>query len=232
MFCDKIIMVNIMKKYQLANYIYEHRIQLNMSQKELAAILGVTNKSVSKWETSAAIPRTNTLVKLAEIFNTSVDELFAEEESEDNSIDIITAGMLDDRVLERLNAEKNKTKAAYRISKKDAKLYLLILLSIFLIVFILSFALAFVDKDSVHFVTVEQGSILESREFSMLLAAFISGIYTGIVAFSRFLKRIPMVAAVIMVLFFPITVICIFSFGICFIIPISIQCIKVIREEK
>ena len=38
-------MVNVMNKYQLANYIYEQRKQLGLSQKELAAMLGVTNKS-------------------------------------------------------------------------------------------------------------------------------------------------------------------------------------------
>ena len=129
-----------MNKYQFANYIYEQRKQLGLSQKELASILGVTNKSVSKWETGAAIPRTNTLVQLAEVFNVSVDELFVEEEEEKpSSVQITTADSLDHLLNEKLNAEKDKRKAEIKISKKEAKLYLWLLLSIFLVVFVLSF---------------------------------------------------------------------------------------------
>ena len=60
-----------MANYELSNRIYELRTQKGLSQKELGAILGVSNKAVSKWETGTAIPKTETLIKLAEVFEIS-----------------------------------------------------------------------------------------------------------------------------------------------------------------
>lgn len=64
-----------MANYELSNKIYELRTQKGLSQKELGAILGVSNKAVSKWETGTAIPKTETLIKLAEVFEISTEEL-------------------------------------------------------------------------------------------------------------------------------------------------------------
>lgn len=64
-----------MANYELSNRIYELRTQKNLSQKELGAILGVSNKAVSKWETGTALPKTETLIKLAEVFEISTEEL-------------------------------------------------------------------------------------------------------------------------------------------------------------
>lgn len=64
-----------MANYELSNRIYELRTQKGLSQKELGAILGVSNKAVSKWETCTAIPKTETLIKLAEVFGISTEEL-------------------------------------------------------------------------------------------------------------------------------------------------------------
>ncbi|MBR5321312.1 MAG: helix-turn-helix transcriptional regulator [Clostridia bacterium] len=64
-----------MANYELSNRIYELRTQKGLSQKELGAILGVSNKAVSKWETGTAIPKTETLIKLAEVFEISAEEL-------------------------------------------------------------------------------------------------------------------------------------------------------------
>lgn len=64
-----------MANYELSNRIYELRTQKGLSQKELGAILGVSNKAVSKWETGTALPKTETLIKLAEVFEISTEEL-------------------------------------------------------------------------------------------------------------------------------------------------------------
>ncbi len=66
-----------MANYELSNRIYELRTQKGLSQKELGAILGVSNKAVSKWETGTAIPKTETLIKLAEVFEISTEELLS-----------------------------------------------------------------------------------------------------------------------------------------------------------
>ena len=47
----------------------------NMTQADLAAHLGVTDKAVSKWERDLACPDIALLPRLAEVFDISVDEL-------------------------------------------------------------------------------------------------------------------------------------------------------------
>jgi transcriptional regulator with XRE-family HTH domain len=51
------------------------RKEKGMTQKDLADQLGLTDKAVSKWERNLSCPDINTLPKLAEILETSVEEL-------------------------------------------------------------------------------------------------------------------------------------------------------------
>ena len=56
-------------------FLYTLRKEKGMTQAELAAKLGVTNKAVSKWETGEAMPETSLLLPISEIFGVTVDEL-------------------------------------------------------------------------------------------------------------------------------------------------------------
>ena len=49
--------------------------QKGMTQLELARQMGVTDKAVSKWERDLSFPDVTSLPKLAEVLDTSVDEL-------------------------------------------------------------------------------------------------------------------------------------------------------------
>ena len=51
------------------------RKEKGMTQNELAQKMNVTDKAVSKWETGAAVPTTETLVQLADFFGVSLDFL-------------------------------------------------------------------------------------------------------------------------------------------------------------
>jgi len=51
------------------------RREKGMTQKELADLLNITDKAVSKWERDLSFPDTQTIPKLAEIFGISVEEL-------------------------------------------------------------------------------------------------------------------------------------------------------------
>ena len=51
------------------------RKEKGMTQKELADQLGLTDKAISKWERDLSCPDINTLPKLAEILEISVEEL-------------------------------------------------------------------------------------------------------------------------------------------------------------
>ena len=51
------------------------RKEKGMTQKDLADMLNITDKAVSKWERNIAFPDTATIPKIAEIFGVSVEEL-------------------------------------------------------------------------------------------------------------------------------------------------------------
>lgn len=64
-----------MNKQTLGTMISSLRKEKEMTQLELAEMLNVTDKAVSKWERDLSCPDVNTLPRLAEIFDISVDEL-------------------------------------------------------------------------------------------------------------------------------------------------------------
>ena len=64
-----------MKKESLGTMIAARRKELGMTQLELAEKMGVTDKAVSKWDRDLSFPDVNSLPRLAEIFDMSVDEL-------------------------------------------------------------------------------------------------------------------------------------------------------------
>lgn len=51
----------------------------NMSQEQLANILGLSRQAVSRWETENAIPDTAIIIKLSELFHVKTDYLLKEE---------------------------------------------------------------------------------------------------------------------------------------------------------
>lgn len=55
--------------------IKELRLQHNMSQLELAKIIGVTDKAVSSWENNIKTPRMGTLQRIADYFNIKKSEI-------------------------------------------------------------------------------------------------------------------------------------------------------------
>jgi len=66
-----------MEKKTLGTVISTLRKERNMTQKELAAKLHITDKAVSKWERDLACPDINTLPLLAEQLGVSVDTLLS-----------------------------------------------------------------------------------------------------------------------------------------------------------
>lgn len=64
-----------MKKQTFGTMIATMRKENGMTQLELAEKMGVTDKAVSKWERDLSFPDINSIPKLADIFNVTVDEL-------------------------------------------------------------------------------------------------------------------------------------------------------------
>lgn len=59
----------------LGDNIRENREKLGINQVELAKLIGVSKQTVSNWENDNRIPPTQTLDKLANIFNVTTDSL-------------------------------------------------------------------------------------------------------------------------------------------------------------
>ena len=59
--------------------IKEFREEAQWTQKELAEKIGNVQRNVSNWENGSSEPDCATIVKLAEIFDVSIDELFGRE---------------------------------------------------------------------------------------------------------------------------------------------------------
>ncbi|MDR0904558.1 MAG: helix-turn-helix domain-containing protein [Oscillospiraceae bacterium] len=63
-------------KISISENIKRLRRERDMTQDDLASVMGVTSQSVSKWETGTAYPDVETIPLLANYFDVSVDDLF------------------------------------------------------------------------------------------------------------------------------------------------------------
>ena len=64
----------------LGETIYRLRTERNLSQGDLADALDVSRQSVSKWENNSAVPELDKLIKMAQIFDITLDELVTGEQ--------------------------------------------------------------------------------------------------------------------------------------------------------
>lgn len=62
-----------------------YRKKQGLTQEQLAQLLGVTNQSVSKWESGQCCPDITLLPQLADIFGISIDELFGKKSNQRRS---------------------------------------------------------------------------------------------------------------------------------------------------
>ncbi len=94
-----------MDNIKFGKFIQELRKEKNMTQKELAEKLNLTDKAISKWERDLSFPDIAMLKPLSEIFNVSIIELLNGQKENVKEID------LDSRILAILKQkeyEKNK----------------------------------------------------------------------------------------------------------------------------
>lgn len=68
---------------QLGENIYQLRTERNMSQGDFADAMEVSRQSVSKWENNSAVPELDKLVKMAQVFGITLDELVSGEKKEE-----------------------------------------------------------------------------------------------------------------------------------------------------
>ena len=69
-----------MRDYKFGDKLYELRKKKNLTQEDLALLLDISDKAVSKWENGTSKPTIENLSKLSKIFDVSLDELIILEE--------------------------------------------------------------------------------------------------------------------------------------------------------
>ncbi len=82
----------------LGKFIADRRKSLHMTQEEMANKMNVSKSAIAKWETNGGIPDRDNLIKLSEVINVSVDDLYkiiSSSSMEEIDIDInITADII------------------------------------------------------------------------------------------------------------------------------------------
>lgn len=77
-----------MNEKRMGNFIKELRIEKNWSQDYLANMIPISRQSISKWELGIAIPDVDNIKKLSEIFDVSIDEIFAGERNTKQNVSL------------------------------------------------------------------------------------------------------------------------------------------------
>lgn len=72
-----------MNQEKIGRFIAENRKAKKLTQEELAEKLGITNKSISKWENGNCLPDSSLFKPLCKILGISINELFAGEKLND-----------------------------------------------------------------------------------------------------------------------------------------------------
>ena len=75
-----------MNTQKLGSFLKQLRKENNMTQEQLGERIGVTNKTISRWETGNYMPPVESLVLLSDLYGISINELLAGESVEDNKI--------------------------------------------------------------------------------------------------------------------------------------------------
>lgn len=149
-----------MSKYDFGNKLYALRTEKNLTQKDLAKILGVSDKAVSKWETGEAMPRLKTLQMIAECFSVSYEALLSQSSEEAETTKTVDT--------EAKEVTENNYEKFYNNRLKKDKNVLKIEI-IFLAIFILiSFCTIFFGNFSAIFSGVMMPSLFQNIIFNLL----------------------------------------------------------------
>lgn len=104
--------VSFMDTKKIGSFLKNLRKENNMTQEQLGERIGVTNKTISRWETGNYMPPVESLVLLSDIYGISINEILAGEYVEDSKMKEIADGNVV-RVLDKL--EKNNQKFENRM---------------------------------------------------------------------------------------------------------------------
>lgn len=84
-----------MNQQKIGRFIAQNRKAKKLTQEALAEKLGITNKSISKWETGKGLPDASLFQPLCKILGISINELFAGERLNDETQKEVSAHLID-----------------------------------------------------------------------------------------------------------------------------------------
>ena len=92
-----------MNQEKIGKFISDCRKEKKLTQEQLAVLLGVTSKSISKWETGSCLPDASKYEPLCEILGITVNDLFSgerlrsetENEAKDYLVDLLASRIYD-----------------------------------------------------------------------------------------------------------------------------------------
>ncbi len=87
-----------MNLISIGNYIAEKRRALNLTQEQLGEILGVSNKTISKWENGKCMPDYSIIKRLCEALHVTLAELMDGKDAAESNVH----GYDDDQILNLL----------------------------------------------------------------------------------------------------------------------------------
>ncbi|WP_142413895.1 helix-turn-helix domain-containing protein [Hathewaya massiliensis] len=97
-----------MNQLSIGKFIAQKRKEHNMTQEQLGEKIGVSNKSVSKWETGKCMPDYSVVQELCKELEITVAELMDGEEIEENSVRIYDEKQIMDLLKRTQDLEQQK----------------------------------------------------------------------------------------------------------------------------
>lgn len=223
-----------MQDYYIGERIYELRKKKGLSQKELGALVGVSNKAVSKWETGAAAPKTETIIKLASALDITVEELLSRKQPEIEKTDTLDA--LSEKTANLFL--KNKVRAYENINEneelKKVKIYLICVISLFAAVTVLLSVMLWIGNGITPYFSVDVEDNISAAEciFSAMGMGYVlCGVYTGIMLFVRFVRKIPGWVTALLCVFFLVTFLFIEITGLIMVLPEIVISVRTLAER-
>ncbi len=174
-----------MNQEKTGKFIAMLRREHSMTQKELAQRLGVSDKTISKWETGRGLPEISIMKSLCETLNISMNELLSGDKLDVSSY--------------REKAEENLTTLMHHRSYKKVVIHIVISTVLFLVSFLMFPLAAEKIVPPISIPIILFWSIL------LIVGNFIAGITYGIMTKWRILKLFCIAAYDIFLLFILIT---------------------------
>ena len=122
-----------MDNLKLGNFIKNLRKEKNMTQKDLAKKIGLTDKAISKWERGLSFPDITILNSLAEVFDVDVSEILNGE----RGINKISNEDIEKKIeeaVEKVTLKKEKRERRIKLFKKISGIISSVVFTIFIVI--------------------------------------------------------------------------------------------------